>query len=81
MKKFLTIASLLTVIATPAFAATTHHHAAQSLRHLYMSAPDAGRDAALLECNAKAQQFSMMSWQDSQSAAYATCMSEHGQVP
>jgi hypothetical protein len=41
MKKFLTVMSLLAIIATPAFAASIHHRAAQSLPQLFMYAPSA----------------------------------------
>jgi hypothetical protein len=58
MKKFLTIMSLLTVIATVAFSAT-----AQSSWQLYMFAPvvpSAARDAAIHECSVKAGKWSMI---------------------
>jgi hypothetical protein len=84
MKKLLTAIALATLIATPAFAATGHHQAAQSTRQLYLYAPnglDTGRDAALQECNAAAAKWGNMAWQTSQVAVYGTCMAEHGQQP
>jgi len=79
MKRFLTIMSLLTVIATPVFSAT-----AQSSWQLYMFAPvvpSAARDAAIHECSVKAGKWSMISWQTTQFAVYGTCMAEHRQQP
>jgi len=84
MKKLFTTIALATMIATPAFAATTHHQAGQSTRQLYMYAPqDPGdaRAAAMQECNAEASQFSNGAWQAAQFAAYGTCMTAHGQQP
>jgi hypothetical protein len=84
MKKLFTAIALATMIATPAFAATTHHRAGQSTRQLYMSAPqDTGgaRAAAMEECNAEASKFSNSAWQTAQFAAYGTCMAAHGQQP
>jgi hypothetical protein len=84
MKKLFTAIALATMIATPAFAATTHHQAGQSTRPLYLYVPqDAGgaRAAAMQECNADAAKFSNSAWQTSQFAAYGTCMTAHGQQP
>jgi hypothetical protein len=84
MKKLFTAIALATMIATPAFAATTHHQARQSARQLYMYAPQdpsGARAAAMEECNAEASKFSSAAWQTAQFAAYGTCMTAHGQQP
>jgi hypothetical protein len=84
MKKFFTAIALATMIATPAFAATTHHQAGQPTRQLYMYAPQGAggaRAAAMQECNAIAAKFSNSAWETAQLAAYGTCMTEHGQQP
>ena len=84
MKKLFTATALATLIATPAFAATVHHPAAQSSRQLYMYAPGesgAARDAAIQECNVKAEKYSDTTWEDTKSAVYGACMAEHGQQP
>ncbi len=79
MKKFLTIMTLLIVIATLAFSAT-----AQSSWQLYIFVPvvpSAARDAAIHECSVKAGKWGMIAWQTTQFAVYGTCMAEHGQQP
>jgi hypothetical protein len=84
MKKLFTAIALATMIATPAFAATTHHQAGQSTRQLYMYAPQdptGARAAAMQECNAIASKFSDAAWETAQFAAYGTCMTAHGQQP
>jgi|HubBroStandDraft_6_1064221.scaffolds.fasta_scaffold578883_2 hypothetical protein len=85
MKKLFTALALATLIATPAFAATSQHQAAPSTRQLYMYAPgggdDAARNAAMQECNAEAAKWSNSSWETTQLAVYGTCMTEHGQRP
>jgi hypothetical protein len=84
MKMLFTAIALATMIATPAFAATTHHNTERSTRKLYMSAPQdtsGARAAALEQCNAEASKFSNSTWQTAQFGAYGTCMTEHGQQP
>jgi hypothetical protein len=85
MKKLFTALALATLLATPAFAATSQHHqAAPSTRQLYMYAPgggDAARSAAMQECNAQASKWSNSTWETTQLATYGTCMAEHGQQP
>jgi hypothetical protein len=95
MKKILTAIALAALIATPAFAASSHHPAVQSPAQLlqsspkiFMYAPDAtvgisdpARDSALRDCNGMASKFSNQSWQTAQFGAYGTCMTEHGQRP
>jgi hypothetical protein len=83
MKKMLIAVGLATLIATPAFAAASHHQSATP-RQLYMYAPggaDGARDAAMQECNIQAQKWSNAAWESTQSAVYGTCMTEHGQQP
>jgi hypothetical protein len=84
MKKLMAAIALTTVLATPAFAATVHHRAAQSTRPLYMYAPNSAneaRDAAIHECSVEASKFSNSSWETAQFAAYGTCMAAKGQQP
>jgi hypothetical protein len=84
MKKLFTAIAFATLIATPAFAAASHHQAAQSSRPLYMYAPidsGAARNAALQECNIAASKWGMAGWESTQMATYGTCMAEHGQQP
>jgi hypothetical protein len=84
MKKLFTAIALAGLIATPAFAATSHHQTAPSTRQLYLYAPngpDLGRAAAMQECNAAAAKWSNGAWQSTQLATYGTCMTEHGQMP
>ena len=40
----------------------------------------AARAAALRECNAKAEKYSMSTWQSTQLHVYRTCMFAHGQL-
>jgi hypothetical protein len=40
----------------------------------------AARAAALRECNAKAEKYSMSTWQSTQLHVYRTCMFAHGQM-
>jgi hypothetical protein len=92
MKKLLTAIALAGLIATPAFAASSHHQTTLSARPLYMYAPgpsgdyapaqsgDARADA-LRECNEAAGKWSEQAWESTQSAVYGTCMTEHGQQP
>jgi hypothetical protein len=96
MKKFLAVAALAALIATPAFATTAHHHQAlhhrapQTTRQLYLFAPglapgapgiaDPGREAAMRACSAVAQRWSNSSWETTQFATYGTCMAAHGQM-
>jgi hypothetical protein len=87
MRKILVAIAFAALIATPAFAATSHHPVpqVQSSRPLYMFAPagvsGASRDATMQECNAAASKWSTSAWQTTQLAAYGTCMAEHGQQP
>jgi hypothetical protein len=84
MKKLFTALALATLIATPAFAATSRHQAAPSTRQLYMYAPggnDAARSAAMQECNNEASKWSNSSWETTQLATYGACMTTHGQQP
>jgi hypothetical protein len=86
MKKLLTAIALTVLVATPSFAATVHHQAPQSTRHLYMYAPgggttDNGREAAMRECNAAASKWSNSTWETTQLATYGSCMTAHGQQP
>lgn len=66
--------------------ATIHRPAGQSSPQLFMYAPsgpsvptDAARDAAIHECNVRADKYSDMTWETMKSAVYGTCMAEHGQ--
>jgi hypothetical protein len=91
MRKLFAVAALATLIATPAFATTVHHHhAPQTTRQLYLFAPglapgapgitDPARAAAMSACNAAAQRWSNSAWETTQSATYGTCMAAHGQM-
>ena len=90
VKRYLPVALALAAFATagtaPALAKTIHHPAAQSSPQLFMYAPsgpsvptDAARDAAIQECNVRANKYSDMTWETMKSAVYGTCMAEHGQ--
>jgi hypothetical protein len=75
--------------AAPALAKHRHHPVVHSTAPLYNQAPDdfgdvqptPQRDAALRECNLAMQKFSDSAWETAKSAAYATCMTNHGQTP
>ena len=58
----------LALFASPCFAGDREPH---------MSA---ARAAALRECNAKAEKYSMSTWQSTQLHVYRTCMFAHGQM-
>lgn len=86
----LAVAAFATLGTAPAFAKHHRHHpVVHSTTALYMQAPDSfgdmrstpDRDAALTECNLAAQKYSDSAWETAKSAAYATCMTNHGQMP
>lgn len=92
--KYLPIALAALAFATfgAAPALAKHHHhpvAAASSSALYNQAPDSfgdvqvspEREAALRQCNAEMQKFSDSAWETAKSAAYGTCMTDHGQTP
>jgi hypothetical protein len=78
-----------TLSAAPALAKHRHHPVVHTTVALYNQAPDGfgdvqptpERDAALRECNLQMQKFSDSAWETAKSAAYATCMTNHGQMP
>jgi len=78
MKKILTIMSVLTAVATPAFSATAQF----SWQNMFAPVvPSAARNAAIHACSVEAAKWSMIAWQIAQLAVYGACMAEHGQQP
>lgn len=71
------IAVTLAVIGSPSFAKkrAPQFGAAQAVPQM-----TAARAAALRKCNAKAEKYSMSTWQTEQFAVYRACMFDHGQV-
>jgi hypothetical protein len=85
----LAVAAFATLGAAPALAKHHHHRVVHSTATLYNQSTDSfgdmrsnpDRNAALTECNLAAQKFSDSAWETAKSAAYATCMTNHGQMP
>jgi hypothetical protein len=85
----LTAATALTAFAVigvaPSSAATQQH------RRLFMMVPlqsqeiarpqETPRDAALRECTGEASKWTDRDWETTKSAAFANCMTNHGQIP
>lgn len=88
----LAVAAVAVFGAAPAFA-KHHHRVVHQVARLSPAAYQQGldsygdirstpeRDAALRECNDAAQKYSDSSWESTKSAVYATCMTNHGQMP
>jgi len=82
-KKCLTAATAITAFAVigvaPSSAATQHH------RRLFMMVPpqsqETGRDAALRASTSDALKWTDRDWETTKSAAFANCMTDHGQIP
>jgi hypothetical protein len=78
-----------TLTAAPALAKHRHHPVVHTTVALYNQAPDSfgdvqptpQRDAALRQCNGEMQKLSDSAWETAKSAAYATCMTNLGQMP
>jgi hypothetical protein len=85
----LAAAAFATLGAAPALAKHHRHRVVHSTTALYNQSTDSfgdmrsnsDRDAALAACNLAAQKFSDSAWETAKSAAYATCMTNHGQMP
>jgi hypothetical protein len=89
----LAVAAFAVFGAAPAFAKHHHHRVVHRVVRadpaLYQKGLDSygdiqvtpERDAALRECNVAMQKYSDSSWETTKSAVYATCMTNHGQMP
>lgn len=92
MKRALITATILCIIATPAFASPNKHHSAASKSLGYASEPmqarskslgyasePMDRSEAIRTCNAEANKWSYRDYQTANITVYRECMFQHGQ--